>query len=71
MELYLSLLNEEQADMSLRYVYSIFLPVAAKLLNLEQDEETIHFLRNKIDKKLSPGKSCTYHHSVTEPSAAL
>lgn len=52
-ELYISLVTDNFADQTPEYAYSIFVPVAAKLMNLENDRETMDFLNAKVAKKLS------------------
>ncbi|MBQ8835281.1 MAG: TetR/AcrR family transcriptional regulator [Oscillospiraceae bacterium] len=52
-ELYISLLNSDSMPLPTEQVYAIFIPVAAKLLGLENDRETLDFLQGKIAKKFS------------------
>ena len=54
-ELYISMLNSEIINPSPEYAYSLFVPVAARLLNLDRDQETLDFLHIKVAKKLSGG----------------
>lgn len=49
-ELYISLMNSDAPNPPTEYAYSIFIPVAARLLNLEHDKETLDFLSGRVRK---------------------
>lgn len=55
-EFYISLHSKGVTEQIPPFLYSVMLPVAAKLLNLEQDQETLDFLRAKIEKLSLSGK---------------
>lgn len=52
-ELYISLLNGDVANPTPEYAFSIFVPVAAKIIGMENDRETLEFLNAKVAKKFS------------------
>lgn len=52
-ELYIAVLNSDVIEGTPEYAYSIFVPVAAKLLNLHNDSETVDFLNRKVAKKFA------------------
>lgn len=51
-ELYLSLIREEQPNFTPEHTFNIFIPVAIGMLHLNNDPETRRFLEDKIAKKL-------------------
>ena len=49
LEVYLSFLYNDKCDYSLEYINTIYLSVALKLLKLSDDQETIDFLKKKMN----------------------
>ena len=49
LEAYLSFLSDDRSDYSLEYMNSIYLSVALKLLKLSDDQDTIDFLKKKLN----------------------
>lgn len=52
-ELYIALLNDDSQIQSPESAVSVFIPVAAKLVGLENDKETHDFLTAKVAKKFA------------------
>ena len=55
-ELYIAFITSDTSFTSAEYAYSVFIPVAASLLHLQDDKETLAFLERKVAQKLSKRK---------------
>lgn len=55
-ELYISFITADAPNNSAEYAYSIFIQVAASLLHLQNDKETLAFLEHRVSQKFSKHK---------------